>query len=436
MKAWAPILALSLALMAPPVFAIDAGDDGGGSGGAASEGSTISGADANGVVYSNGSSALTTDNTKLKFDGTDLTASGGLRVGSTGAPSYPLHVATANNGNIAAIESTTGGASLVLDAPADGSSIMSLIFNADNTGVDEAEIAYDQSNNRFYFRHKDQAGSSEVDVMYITSAAVTVSGTVNATTFSGSGASLTSVPPSALAASNSPAAGDLLTYGSAGQVTYAAPANDGWQLSTNTWTGLGPSSFTINADMTGKIGPGDKLKITQSGTKYFYATAAAYTAAVTTVTVAVNADYTMSAGAFTAGSYSHSVSPVGFPDWFNFTTTYTGFSADPTPSTVRYKIVGRQVLVRLYPTALGTSNATGFTFTVPVTSANQTDGASGYSPWTGFGKCADNSAVKTAPCSWEVPPNGTTVELYDDAAQSAWTGSGSKGFFATVAYEF
>lgn len=261
-------------------------------------------------------------------------------------------------------------------------------------------------------------------------------GTITAVGYAGSGASLTGITTTTFNWSNTPASGDLVTVGSNGQFTAAAPSQDGWLSDSNTWTGLGTSSLTINADMTSKIGPGDKLKIGQSGTKYFYVVSAAYTAAVTTVTIAINADYALSAGAITTPYYSHDASPTGFPDWFNFTTTYGGFSANPTPATIRYKIVGRHVFVRVYPTALGTSNATTFTITVPVTSANQTDGASGYSPWGGAGRCADNSTVKTSPCSWEVPPNGTTVEFYDDAAQSAWTSSGSKGFFVTLYYEF
>lgn len=219
----------------------------------------------------------------------------------------------------------------------------------------------------------------------------------------------------------------------------AAETAAGWVTDSATWTGLSATQFTISVDATGYLQPGDKVTLVQSATtKYFTVTAVSFAAAVTTVTVSVSADYTLAVGVGTSTRYTHTENPVGFPDWFNFTTTFGGFSAAPTPATIRYKVVGRQVFVRIYSTAAGTSNANTFTFTVPITSKNETVGTSSTGDWGALAtQCVDNSAlVSTTACPVILPGNSATVNVYKTGAQGTWTTSGGKGIQATFSYEF
>lgn len=72
--------------------------------------------------------------------------------------------------------------------------------------------------------------------------------------------------------------------------------------------------ISINADATGIIGLGDKIKLTQTTVKYFIVTAVgAYSGGNTLITVYGGTDYTLISAAITNPYYSHAKSPFGFP---------------------------------------------------------------------------------------------------------------------------
>lgn len=58
--------------------------------------------------------------------------------------------------------------------------------------------------------------------------------------------------------------------------------------------------------------------------------------------------------------------PLTYTTW---TPTYTGFSVDPSGGTANYTLIGKMCTIHLQPGA-GTSNATGFTLTLPFAAAN------------------------------------------------------------------
>lgn len=92
----------------------------------------------------------------------------------------------------------------------------------------------------------------------------------------------------------------------------------GWIPDTNTWTYSSADSPTfvisINADMTGLIGVGDKIKLTQTTAKYFIVTAVgSFSGSATLITVYGGTDYTLANAAITSPYYSHHRSPFGFP---------------------------------------------------------------------------------------------------------------------------
>jgi hypothetical protein len=117
----------------------------------------------------------------------------------------------------------------------------------------------------------------------------------------------------------------------------AAIPNDGWIAITATGTSgtLDAPSFEIsfNADMTGLIGLGHKIKITQTTTKYFIVTkVGAYSGGATVITCYGGTDYTLVATATTAITnpfYSTVKAPFGFP------LTQSKWTVEVTDSTTR-----------------------------------------------------------------------------------------------------
>jgi hypothetical protein len=159
-----------------------------------------------------------------------------------------------------------------------------------------------------------------------------------------------------------------------GQGAWATPAggsgipNDGWiAITLGSPTRTAATTFTTTTDLTATWQKGYKLKFTDTTTKYAYVIAlSAYSAGSMTVTIAGNA----LVGNPSAFSYSPIENPLGFPASFTYTQTYTGFSVDPV-QTCSYSLQGTRLFLVIATTSDGTSNATGFTMSLPVTvSAN------------------------------------------------------------------
>lgn len=108
----------------------------------------------------------------------------------------------------------------------------------------------------------------------------------------------------------------------------------GWILDSNTWTYASADSptftLTVNADLTGVIGKGDKIQLTQTTVKYFIVTAISYGAPNTTITLYGGTDYTLANAAISATYYSHDRSPFGFP---TLKTKWTGSTTDAVSRT-------------------------------------------------------------------------------------------------------
>lgn len=198
---------------------------------------------------------------------------------------------------------------------------------------------------------------------------------------------------------------------------------DGWIAANETFTYISATQFSVPGDRTGKYQLGDKIKLTQTSAKYFYVTASAFTTSVTTVTVTGGSDYTLANAAITSPNYSRGESPIGFPKWFNFTTTYTGWSVTPTQGAY-FSIDGR-VCTTIFatPSAHGTSNNTAATMTLPV--AAEVD-----NPYTGFAFNAGTGSVGFA----RTLAASTTLSIFPSPAFGAWTNSSSKSWSGLVVY--
>jgi hypothetical protein len=208
----------------------------------------------------------------------------------------------------------------------------------------------------------------------------------------------------------------------------AGHAADGWVDDTaTTWTYASATTFTIaGVDVTAKFSKGTRIKLTQTTVKYFVVVASSFSTN-TTVTITGGTDYTLANAAISDNYYSYAANPQGYPEWFNYTPTYTGFSADPSGGVARFAVHGRVCFVDHVRTA-GTSNATTFTITLPVTSIGTVYQA---------GRGTNNSVELSAPCLvvvWQT--SATTIDVFRtyQTGGTAWTNSGTKNAQFFVEY--
>lgn len=109
-----------------------------------------------------------------------------------------------------------------------------------------------------------------------------------------------------------------------------------------------------------------------------------------------------------------------------YAPTITGFSVNPTISATYYQL-GKLIIYTVYSSAVGTSNATTFTLSAPVASAN--NGIRSYAVGTG----QDNSAATAITA--EILPNTSTVNLFKGPAATAFTNVNNKSASFTLIYE-
>lgn len=166
-------------------------------------------------------------------------------------------------------------------------------------------------------------------------------------------------------------AGNVLTSnGSA----WTSAAQDGWVATT--WGGLtrtGATTFTTTTNVTNIIQKGDKLKFTDTTTKYLNVQSlSAYSAGVMTITTIANSDFAL-VGNPSAMSYSKIENPEGWPSRFNYQSTITSTTGTLTTVTqvLSYRVVSN-VLILIRGAITIVNNGTGsvsISMTPPVDAA-------------------------------------------------------------------
>jgi len=219
-----------------------------------------------------------------------------------------------------------------------------------------------------------------------------------------------------------------------GTSTYAARRDhvhgpiDGWIADSATWTYVSATTFTVPTDVTAQFRKGTKLKLTQTSAKYFYVTGSSYGAPNTTVTVTGGSDYSLANAAITLPFYSYQSAPQGFPGWFNWTIVFTGFSVDPSTPVSRFFVDGTRCFLKI-AMGNGTSNATTFYVSLPITAATIANAS-----WRAMCQTQDNGTF--TPGFAVIASAATTIDLRKDATGSVFTNSGNKSAYLQMAYEF
>lgn len=182
-------------------------------------------------------------------------------------------------------------------------------------------------------------------------------------------------------------------------------ASDGWTLADETWTYVSSSSFRISGNVVSKYPKGTKIKLTNSSIKYFYVINAVYSSPNTTITVTGGSDYTLANTTISSNYFSYVATPQDFPIWFNWSPSFTGYSANPVNGVYRFKVDGSTLHAVIREAFNGTSNAGSLTISAPViakTITNQTwlapavvvDNGNTVTPWS-RGRIGSNESVFT-----------------------------------------
>lgn len=204
----------------------------------------------------------------------------------------------------------------------------------------------------------------------------------------------------------------------------------GW-IPMATCTFSSSNVMIVDSATAAALDKGDKIWLASNGiagAKYFYVTAVSGTS----ITITGGSDYTFTNNTISGPAYSKMATPAGFPQWFNWSPTWSGFSAGPSGGITRFKIDGRTVTCAIHPATNGTSNSISTSISLPVTASSL---AGAY--WRGInGAATDNGVTQTAASEWNINSGGTTVGVYLTAAAGNWTASGSKLWTGQITYEF
>ena len=194
-------------------------------------------------------------------------------------------------------------------------------------------------------------------------------------------------------------------------------AYDGWIDANEEWAYASASTITVPSGAALKYAKGDKIKLTQTTVKYFYVVGVADTL----LTVTGGSDYTVANSAITDIYYSHASSPIGFPNWFSHASVFVGFSANPA-GVFHFRIIGGKLEFNIIHSANGTSNATTFNQTLPVTAIAEERSQCDAS--------VDNNAIVLSDdnhLAWLIRSiDYTKIFFYKDNSESGWTSANGK----------
>lgn len=147
-------------------------------------------------------------------------------------------------------------------------------------------------------------------------------------------------------------------------ITTKASSWDGWIQVTDTFTYASATTITVPSDATTKYSVGDKLKMTNSGTKYFYIVGVA----ATVLTVTGGTDYTVANAAISGVYYSKAATPLSFPYTFAFTPSWTNITVGNGTNVGAFSMDGKRVTVRTKFTLGSTSSVgTNPSYAYPIT---------------------------------------------------------------------
>lgn len=196
----------------------------------------------------------------------------------------------------------------------------------------------------------------------------------------------------------------------------------GWQYDSNPWVFSTANVFTIaGVDARPYLKKGDRISYNDGAVDYGIITSVTFSTD-TTVVLAANDDYAIANATLTARKYSYADSPQGWPSRFNFTPTFTGYSAAPTSLAYQYSVNQGMCTIHCRDGANGTSSTTTVTMSVPIAAATITNGV-----WYGACRYTNNGTASLTPGVLQMLSADNKISAFIDwAVTNGWTNSGGK----------
>ena len=197
---------------------------------------------------------------------------------------------------------------------------------------------------------------------------------------------------------------------------------DSWISANATWAYASETTITVPSGAATIYQKGDKFKLTANSVVL-----QGYIITVADELLTVVGD-ALTNHTFTANYYSHASNPIGFPNYFSWTPVLDGFSTNPSVSTYTFSLNGTVCHVEISQGGDGTSDATNFTITLPISFGGVGD------VWGACGFTKDNGA-NLAGAGYRISAAlSTLVTIYSDMTTGAWTASGAKRTRLTTSY--
>jgi hypothetical protein len=200
---------------------------------------------------------------------------------------------------------------------------------------------------------------------------------------------------------------------------------DGWNSVVDSWSYASAVTITVPSGAATLYSKGDKLKLTQTTVKYFYIV----NVADTTLTITGGSDYTLANAAISSIYISHGGTPIGFPQYFNYTPAWTNLTIGNASQVADFTMIGKTVYFRI-DIVLGNSSSVGTnaSFTFPVTSKSYSTGTAATQPIGQFRVWdASPAAVYDGLIMWK-----STADAYPEVIKTDSTYAASILLSATV----
>lgn len=164
-------------------------------------------------------------------------------------------------------------------------------------------------------------------------------------------------------------AGDVELELDTTQIENVAIPHDGW-IEDASWTRTGNHTFTSSGDRTAIFRKGLKVRYKDGGSfEYGVVGSSSHAAGTTTINLIVNSDYQIAAATLTEVAYSPIENPAGFPQWFNWSVTWTNLTVGSGTVVSKWRVSGQQIFYEISFTYGSGSSVGDVSFAPPITSA-------------------------------------------------------------------
>jgi hypothetical protein len=146
---------------------------------------------------------------------------------------------------------------------------------------------------------------------------------------------------------------------------YINNLESGWTPINEVWTYASANTINVPSGAVLRYKIGDKITLEQSVQKFFVIVGVADTL----LTVTGGNNFSVANASINGPQFSRQENPRNWPDVFDWSPSYMGFSAAPSGGDHRFSIKGRTVLINVRPVTTGTSNSISFTISLPVSAS-------------------------------------------------------------------